>query len=473
MSGTGGTTAPAPARRSFLYEVVRLLASNMGSTAMLVLVGIATARIWGDEGRGMIAAAMSVCGIVIPVLDLGVNKALPYMVGRREDSRDRVLRAAFTLWALTSTLGVLVALVYFLTPLQKPLPWYFLALAAYMIPQRLFEAYAKGYALGVERIGFLSRLIWVRDPLTLALVLGLGLAIGLGRPETAWLQIASFAVACTAATVMGLRMMSSFGRVRPIAERRLLGMILRRMVVFGLGPMLMIIPPRVDVFLVSLAGYRVPFGLIANLTVGTATAMLILQMSNTVGNVLMSRSVNTLDHLGQARKTARLVRIGMLGSVPGGIAMALLAPYVVPLVYGPGFAQAGPVIQLLSPGVVMYFMAWTYAVDLIAKGRPWLVTAVMLPTQIVATAVKAWWAIPAFGVFGAAATTSASHLVAAVGMLAVFKHASGLTFREILRPHRDDLKFGGAFSTERILARYRSLRRRGGRPPGADDATEG
>jgi O-antigen/teichoic acid export membrane protein len=453
---------PVVVRRTFLFEVSRLLTTNAMHAVLLVSVGIATVRIWGIDARGWVQVAMAVPGIAALVFDLGLGTALPYMIGRRVAPLRRIAGAALSMWMITSTLGILLSVGYFLSPGGPDLAPIWVVVAVAVIPLQLFSSLANGFAVGVEEVGFLSKVPWVRDPMMLTLVLVFGLGLGLRDPSLAWLRILAQVIAFGVGLVMGLRLLWRHTRGPTLTwDGRLVGETLHRSAVFGLGPLFLQLNQQGPAMLITLAAFSVPKAHIGNYTIGAAIAMLLFQVAFAAGHVLMSRSVNATDNRAQALKAARLARVGIAVLIPTAAGMAVVAPWLVPLVYGRDVNIAATVMQLLLPGIVSYFVLHTFSVDLTAKGRAWLVAMVTAPMLGASVAVNALWAIPSHGVRGVAAAVSAVYILGACVMIVVYARATGLTLMEVVRPHRDDLEVWHKFRAGALRRGGRIMGRRG------------
>ena len=429
-------------RRSFLFEATRLMAANGVHAAVMVCVGIATIRIWGVEVRGDIQMAMAVPGMLSVLFDLGLSRALPYMIGRKVGSLERVTGAAMSLWLAASVVAIVIVIAYYASPAMTSLPILWLVLAAAMIPLRLFASLANGFAVGVERVGFLAKVVWFRAPIQLAVVLTGGVLLGLSAPEYGWIRVAATVLAFAVGGVLGLFLIARWTRIHLSWDWRLVGETTKRSFVFGIGPLFTELTMLMPGMLITLTFFAssVTRGEIGVFTVGSSIAMLLFQVAQAVGHVLMSRSVNATDHRAQAVKTARLVRVGLAGAVPAATCMWIVAPVLVPLVYGRDVAHAATVMRYMLPGVVAFFVLHTLAVDLTGKGRAWLVAAVTGPMMLTTVGVDCLYAIPRFGIDGAAIAASAIYIVSACALLVVYGRATGLTFYEMCRPHRDDLQ---------------------------------
>jgi len=439
-----------PKRRTFLFEAVRLASAQFFSTFIQVCIGIATVRIWGAAARGNVEAALAVPGLLTLVLDQSLGRSLPYMIGRKFAPLDRIVSTTLIMWIGVSVLASLVALVYATTPLMKPgISMFWVWLGILYIAPRLFFVILTGFCVGVERIGFVAKLLWVREPLTLAVLLGLAAFPAMRHPENGWARIFAMDVGVIFSTIVGFWLISRYAPLTLRFDKKLFGQMAHRTVTFGIGPMLLDLLQNTPSMLLTISFLAVPARDIGNYTVGAGIAMLLMQLGYATGHVLMSRSVNTQDHDAQTRKTLRLFRVGFTGAAFLGVGMIATGWFLVPLVYGPGIDKGASIMMLLVPGTAAFFGVHTLATDLIAKGHARAVAIVAGPALTLNVLVCCLFAIPRFGVWGAAGSSTFFYILTGIGMLVLYTRVTGAGLRDAITIRLAD------FPIDQVLARIR------------------
>ena len=442
-------TRPAPVRRSFLFEAVRLSGANMFGSFMQVLIGIATIRIWSVEARGHIEVAIALPSMLSIVFDLGLGRVLPYMIGKQHAPIGRLLSTTFILWLTVSVIGVGVVIWYHTSGLAETVPSLWLTLAILIIPFRLFVGIVNGFCVGVERLGFKASLPWIREPIVFAVLLGLAAFPALRQIEDAWIRILSINLGYAITSGMGIWLMTRYARISLKADPALLRDMSVRSVTFGIGPLCLDLLQFTPSLLLTFSVFAVPAAAIGNYTVGAAMAMLLMQLAYASGHVLMSRSVNATDMHAQSRKALRLVRVGVVGASLMGVVMAIGAPILVPLVYGADTDRAPWIMMILLPGIVGFFALHTLSTDLIARGKPGVVAIVAGAGLTMNIAVCSAYSIPTYGIWGAAATTAAIYIVTAIAMIIVYVRITGVPLREAITPRVAD------FPIQQVVGRFR------------------
>jgi O-antigen/teichoic acid export membrane protein len=114
-----------------------------------------------------------------------------------------------------------------------------------------------------------------------------------------------------------------------------------------------------------------------------------------------------------------MIRLGLL-SAAAAVPLALAAPFVIPLLYGPAFLPAVPAAQLLCVGLVGEGLGGVVTAFLYGTGRPGLnsmATAAGLATTVCLDLLL----IPRHGLLGAAIASCAAYAVTTVALLACFR----------------------------------------------------
>jgi O-antigen/teichoic acid export membrane protein len=106
--------APARPHRSIIYLVGSLATGNVIASVLAAIGGILQAKIAGPDVMGVFLAATLVLGY-IPFLQLaipnGLNRELPYFIGKGEHHRVRELAAAAQAWALLTSVWVIAVML--------------------------------------------------------------------------------------------------------------------------------------------------------------------------------------------------------------------------------------------------------------------------------------------------------------------------------------------------------------------------
>lgn len=426
---------------SILHDALHLMSGRISHITIRIAIGIAAARIWGAEARGMIAAAMIIAMLVYTVFDLGMAKSIPYMVGRKTAPLKRIIGSAMSMWAIASILSVMATIAYFYPEQTRgDLPWLWILLAVAQIPSRLLSAYARGFAVGYRKLKFISHLYWLTDPAILCIILIGGVLLGFDSTEDGWIFIAANAVVFGIVSIASFRLIGSEGGLNFRGDFSTWREMTSRSIVYGISTVMMVLNYKVNVVLLAIPAMGVSRADLGNFSVGVSIAELLWQLPRTMGQILYSRSVNTENARHAAMQTAHISRLSMAVAVPFGVVFAVVAPWLVPLVYGPEYPKTAMVTQLLLPGVIVFFAARTFEADLMAKGKPWVVIWIMAPAVVINAVLNVIF-VPRYGINASALVSTVTYAAAAFAISVVYGRITGIPLRDLLLVKRGDLEF--------------------------------
>ncbi|HJP40150.1 MAG TPA: polysaccharide biosynthesis C-terminal domain-containing protein [Dehalococcoidia bacterium] len=217
---------------------------------------------------------------------------------------------------------------------------------------------------------------------------------------------------------------------------------------------------------VSYFNYRVDQVLVAGLDSASGAGIYSRAVSITEGLWLVSSSaaiasyaaVGTVSRKEAARLTARGVRQTLILVAGGAVVLALLAPFLLVLLFGQKFEEAANALRVLCIGTVLFApQALLSNYFTIQLGKPWI------PLTIAASSVAvnvglSLVLIPEFGYMGGAWATTVSYTLAATGTTIIFLSLSGARVSEMLRPRTDDIltyvRFVRRTVPERFMPRF-------------------
>jgi O-antigen/teichoic acid export membrane protein len=138
------------------------------------------------------------------------------------------------------------------------------------------------------------------------------------------------------------------------------------------------------------------------------------------------------------RLSAAVCRHTAFWVVSAALGIGVLAPWLVPLLFGEAFADAVVPVWFLLGSMSMFAVYQVLTRYFIAVGRQ----RVNIITQLGALALNLALnvtLIPRLGIDGAALASLLSHTTAAVGILVAFRRDSGQRLADVLIPRADDL----------------------------------
>ncbi len=400
-----------------------------------LIAGALTARLLGAESRGVFALLTTLASLVYQAVNLGLPNAFTVHVSSGRHSLSSLLRLNLRLLAFTSAAGLL--LFYSLAFLGGPSlvgtasTWAIL-LSGWMVVETLFVKQAAAMLRGMRKVVAFASMPAVRQGtrilLTLLLIWGLDLSV-MGAVLATLLS----SLAGTLLLARGVFLLSrqpEGGGVEPVSARALLR--------FGsldwITTLTVFASTRLDAFLVA---NTLDMAAVGHYTQATGLAEQVWLLPSTVSAVLLP-SLAATGGRQAADLTARSCRFTLMLLVGVSIPALLLAEPVILLLYGSEFGASVPPFRVLLLATVALALRTLLSDYFRSEGKQRIniaTAALALLTNLLANL----WAIPRFGITGAALASLASYgLDAALGLVA-FRVASGISPLKVLVPQREDL----------------------------------
>jgi O-antigen/teichoic acid export membrane protein len=404
------TLAKALRRPGFARTIVDTAGFNIIATCAAGLGGIIIARAVGPTVRGQYAAVTAWFGAVVMLGGLGQPAALCFYVAR-DPSRAREYVA--TSRAMMLTTGVLAfAFGMVIAPLiahgnTQVTLGYRIAFATVMIA---LVGYSCIYPLQARDISQWNVARIIQPSVSLIAILVLW------RLRLLTLDSALVVLAATilAQSLWGYRSSRRAGLMLGHARANLV----RPLAYYGVAQTAALIPAFVNQQLDQLVlSQTVPPADLGRYAIAVSFTMLPLSAVSAIGYVALPR-LAAKRHMTAADR--RLQRIAILGSI--GLSIALLvplvvvAPWLVPLVFGSAYRGSVPLIWVLTPGSVFWSSGQVVGDLLQGRGHP----AVGARAQCLAmpfTIGLMFALLPSLGVYAAAIASTVSYGVALVVML--------------------------------------------------------
>ncbi len=411
--------------------VVRLAVSNLAIPASAVLTGPILARSLGPAGRGALAAVLNPIALSTFVLNLGVPQALTYVVAKGRVTTARANRLGLVLGALIglACAGGLIALTPILLKKYPHQQTLFIVLTL-LLPLQMSVGMLRYVAQARGRYELMTRERWFSVISRLLLIAGVALAGTLTVAAAAWFTHGTAVLA----TLLLLPIL--WARESEKADEREPPSAITRFVMrYGLttwvGTVGGVLVMRLDqVLLTPLAGPK-ELGYYA---VAVSVAEVPLLGLLAVRDVIFSASTDRED----PALVARASRATLLVAVPLCLIGILLAPLVLPPVFGAGFGPSVRMTQVLFLATIPNGVAMVLSAGLLASGRPALASRAQLSAAAV-TVVALFALVPPLGAIGAAYASLIAYLLSAVLVSVSLTRVSGLKPRELLVPRHADL----------------------------------
>lgn len=414
------------ARKSVESFGARILGQAFGVAGAIVI-----ARELGPSGKGIFVYAGTALAM-LQMLNSGQSAAIAWQYTRKARQPATLLRAmGAVLAAVTIPLAVVLALVSFAFPGQQAL-----LPVAIALPFAVFVQSSTGFfladgdvrAINIQQLLIAALSAGIYMPLLIVLHANLEILFAV------W--IASFAAAAiyTAFKIRRYAHMAegTAGTAGTALIREQLGYAGQ----VSLNSTVSYLNFRIDVFIIMVLLGQSALGVYS---IGIGLGELLWQVSRPMATASFSRIARGTETQA-AHATATCMRHSFALVLLGAVVIFFAAPPLIPLVYGPQFAQAGLVARVLLPGIVAYSMMPSLGTFFSQQlGRP-RIPLMFSSASTVLCAVMTVIMLPHFGILGGAIATSVSYCIAFSAATIYFIRRTQIPPRRLFTLSRSDLE---------------------------------
>jgi len=429
--------AVALRKRKVLQQSSSVFSAQMVALAAGVLCTFLVARLGGAEGKGLLYRLQFVSSVALVLLNCGLGPAAVYLFRREAQGPENKIQAeemaALLLWP-SLLLGCLplaaLELSRLMPGLVHPGGWQSSALLAFVAVPACTLVWNLSYLyLATGRIVAYNLLRASQSCLFALLLLGLWLArIGGVR----WLTPCWIAAVVLPALFALLVLWSSVGLWR-LPGRSLL----RRAIGFAwrshLGAVVQYLQHRTDVVLIL---WLLPVRDLGVYSLAIGVVELLWYVPQAVSQVLLPHIADSTEAEAN-RMTSAFCRASVATTALLSLTLAALSSWAIPRLL-PAFIEAVPVIWILLPGTVVASIFKVLASDLNGRGQP-LKTVFPATAALLFSALGCGWALPRYGLRGAAAVTSLSYFLNAALYLTRYARFPEMDLRSMVLLKASDL----------------------------------
>jgi O-antigen/teichoic acid export membrane protein len=430
----------------FLTQVCTLLAA--------IAIQSVLGRMLGPEGRGSYAVALVFGSLLGVVFTLGTDRAAQYFVMAEQ----LTMSQGFWVASLGVAVGSVLAVGLGTELMNTSLPFFakadrsVLRLSLLLVPVTSFMTVLQLQMAGQRQFFRLGILTLVSATSNLVLVMILVAHMGLGVQGAIWGMILSQVL------VAGLMLRHlavdfdlgptalNWSHFRPILSygARYYGARLGHVLDIHVG----------TVLVAHFAGAR-EIGLFA---ASSALVLKVLLISESVETTLLPRVA--LDPEGRSLLVSQCARLSALSTGACLAVIALLAVPVIPLLLGPGFQDAVPLIWILVPGVFLHSGSKVFMTYFRGINRPGICSTVIW-SGLIANSLTVVILYPVMGLPAAAWALTIGFLCRSMILVVAFSLATGETPVKIWLPGRADVEVVRGFASA-LLNRLSSTRGQSG-----------
>lgn len=408
--------------------ITRVLALLLGLVASVVL-----ARALGAGGRGAVTAALLYPTLLLTFFEGGFRQATIHALGQGIAREREVVGAVLAHFVLASGLSALATVgLLSVGSGQAWSTWQILAAAAY-VPAGLASALVRGLLLGRQEI-VIANLVLRRGKYAFTALLLLLWAVGALNITTA-LVISSLGQ--LAGVGVGLRKLRSLGVESPTWSLTVWWQLAQRGATYAAALFAITSNYRIGMIVMERAQL---LGDLGEYTVAAQLAEVLWQLPTAFGFVLFAHAAAAQGEAARVleQNVARSTRISILLVGIGAVALAVVAPWVIPVVFGAEFVRAPAMMLGLLPGVIAFTTFKVINNYFAGIGSPRTALLLMVPTLLVNYALASAF-VESLGGIGIAYAASISYVVAAVAFVWAFQRRSGIAWIDVVIPKRTDI----------------------------------
>ena len=421
-------------------DAVVTIITRFALAGLIFATDIVLARLLGPAAKGRFSLVLLYSQLIALVLGWGMDQALAVVAARDRETAGRGLANAVIWTIVVGGFGVVFSAWGYglghpgppdgpLVPLLPNLSARQFVYAAVAIPGELFFAVGLNVLLGRRLVAAYSWIRVLRRGVLMVSLIAIAAVFRLSLDAALILNL--IALALTAAAVFAFARRDGYLSLRPSAT------LLREELRFGTlavpGALAERLQFRADTFIVNALVGVLATG-IYSVTSGLAETL--WYVPNALGVVMFSRAVDPKADAG--RVAAVLTRTTLAVVAVTAIPVFIVGPYVVRLVYGARFADAGVALRFILPGVIAYSVVAVLTRYITGRGRPGMATVIMV-TGLAINVIANFTLIPRLGINGAALSSSISYATTAIITVAVFRRLSGIPVVDTLLIKRSDL----------------------------------
>jgi O-antigen/teichoic acid export membrane protein len=420
-------------KRSYFQDILSVFGSNLAVTFSTLAIGIILSRILGTAGYGIYSSLIVVPIIVIGFTQLGIRRATMYHISAGKLSVDHIVSAVLILLIITSILSILISGLVFMFSESTHDDPVLLILVLLTIPLVLCNVYAGGVFLGKQEI--LRANILNTGP-TLMNLLFVILFVGILKLSVRGAFLALFLGNLVMFFFVFYIIRKSYKITWKYHEGIMKSMI-RLGAVFALSIFIMQLNYRVDIILLKKYSTLEQVGLYS---LATQIAEQLWHIPYAIEAIVLTRSANATDDRLVNKTVASIMRVSFLAGLFGCCLIIILAPPLLPLIFGKAFAGSVPMLQNILPGIIFLVSFRILNSRLAGMGKPQIAIYTFIPALILNVLLNIIW-IPQYGGIGAVWATNITYVSGSVLFFIIYSRITGMNMTDILRYRKSDFLF--------------------------------
>ncbi len=399
---------------AFLRNVIETYATQISLVGISLVTTVAVTRALRPEGRGLYAVAITVGTLGVQFGNFGLPASNTYYLSRDRSLLPRLLGNSLLISAVVGGLGSLIAWFLFAAyPGLAPVHGTLLKLGLAWVPIGLCFLLLQRLNLGLYEVRAYNKVEVINRCCALVLI---G-AVILSRRISPEMVITANLLALSFGCFWALRNMrpylSEVPRLSWTLLKEHLGLGVKAYVITALSFLHM----RIALLMVKYMLGSQPAGYYS---VATSLGDYVLMLPSVIALILFPKLSSVASAPEKLRQAKKAVLGTALALVPLLLAAVIFVKPAVRILFGHAFMPATDAFIWLAPGIFMLGVEVASVQFLNAMGYPKVLIGVWISTLLF-DVLGNLWAIPHFGIRGAAVATAISNTVALLGVLLVIR----------------------------------------------------
>lgn len=398
-----------------------------------LFISIYVARILGPEAKGMYYLLVQMVSIVALLGMFGITNSAVYFLGKEKESRSELYGHFLFLTILSSAIFLIFIMTshnFLLDSILKGIPRQYAHIMTFAIPLLMLSQIFLSMILGLNKI-VMYNVFEIACYFLLFLnfiIFAVGFRMGIygayfGFVITYLLIDSTFILLF----IKKINLHLEWGKIKNILNYGLRTY---------LGPICFLLICRVDSFMLNLYSNVRQVGFYS---IAVSFAELLPFVPLAVGTVLFPKLVSQEIEILNA-STARVVRVIFPFLILLGLAFFLIGKWMILFMYGKIYIPSVIPMNILLPGFVFISLYYLFFSYFNAIGKPGIVAVILVITLFVKLFLSIF-AIPKWGIIGAATTSTVSYLLCGLLFLAAFWVKSKRPLREIFIIRNADIQY--------------------------------
>jgi O-antigen/teichoic acid export membrane protein len=421
------------AKRSYFRDISSVFGSNLAVTFSTLLIGIVLSRVLGAAGVGLYSSIIVVPMIVIGFTQLGIRRATMVHIGAGKLNTDHIVSAVFILLLITSVLSVVISGLGFMFSESRNADPVLLMLVMATIPLVLCNVFAGGVFLGKQEI--LRANILNSGPTIMNLVFVI-IFVWILKLSIYGAFLGLFLGNLTMFIFVVYIVRKSYKITWKYHEKIMKSMV-RLGAVFALSMFIMQLNYRIDIILLKKYSTLEQVGLYS---LAVQIAEQLWYVPYAIDTIVLTRSAKTADEKLVNKTVASILRVSFLIGLFGCFLIIVLAPPLLPLIFGEEFKGSVVMVQTILPGMMFLIAFRILNSRLSGMGKPQIAIYTFIPALIINVVLNLLW-IPRFGGMGAVWATNLSYAFGSMLFVIIYLRKTLMSFSEMVTFRKSDFYF--------------------------------